>query len=447
MDPLKRKITEFLTAHGIDTKRKVYLACSGGMDSMVLLHLLLELKFRPALIHCNFKLRDVAADDDERLVRNAAEENDLSFHHRSFNTAKYAKEHGLSIQIAARELRYAYFNELIQGDPEAVVLLAHHADDSLETIILNLSRGSGLMPLSGIEPARGAYFRPLWLTSKSEIIAYAVKHKVKWREDMSNREDNYRRNFIRHHLVPPLKEAFPDFDQSFSHSLKRSMQDRRLFQKLIDDKLEGILEKTVDGTRFPLHHIHDHPLEISLVYHWLKRFGHFDFEAIESLINQPQSGRIVENGQWQLLVDRDYLILRRTEGVHTDELKISADQSEIHTPDFQLKLKLKKGSSPDKSLGGTTAQLDYDLLEFPLTLRPWQHGDRFIPLGMKGSKKVSDLLVDEKVNLFRKEHTWVLCSGGEICWVVGHRTDDRFKVSDKTKNLYFAQVTHENEDQ
>lgn len=446
MKSLVKHFKFFLTNLGIAPDKRLLAACSGGVDSMVILNILLELGYHPEVVHCNFGLRGTASDTDQAFVANFATENELRLHIRNFDTRSYARERNISIQMAARDLRYQYFEELLAENDGGYVILGHHADDSLETIFINLGRGSGLMPLSGIAPLRNTYLRPFWLTPKKDIIQYAVDHKIQWREDMSNREDNYQRNYIRHHLVTPLKEAFPDFDQGFANTLKHTNDDRLLFQSLLDKQLEKVVLKGSREERFPLDYLRQYPRETALVFHWLKKFGQFDFTALERALENPVSGKIFESEQGRLLVDRDQLVFRFHHDRKALEFEIEEATEHILAP-LQMRFVCRSGKhlSPDPT--NFSVSLDYDRLAFPLTLRKWQEGDRFVPLGMKGTKKLSDYLIDEKVDRFAKEEVWVLCSGQDICWVIGHRPDDRFKLTDKTKNTYFAQVIKEHEDQ
>lgn len=411
---------------------------------MVLVSLLLEQGYSPEIVHCNFQLRGVESDEDNEFVAKFASSNKLILHTRRFETREYAISHKLSTQIAARDLRYMYFEELLAKRVASFLFLGHHADDSLETIFINISRGSGLMPLSGIAPKREAYLRPLWLTTKKEIIQYAVEKKISWREDRSNEDDNYQRNYIRHHLIGPLKEAFPDFDKRFSSTLTRTNSDRRLFNSLIQERLNKLLIVTDQEERFPLSHLKNFPEEFSLLYHWLKDKGKFDFDALEEALKSYESGKIFESNYGRLLLDREYLIYRNNSTESLDEYLIDTGLESLETP-LKMDFKLSKGNDYPKERNPNLASLDHSKLEFPLKLRHWKQGDRFIPLGMKGSKKLSDFLIDEKLDRFEKEDVWLLCSGDNICWVVGNRVDDRYKITDKTKNTYFAQVITSNE--
>ncbi len=434
-----------MARHELTADHHYLLGCSGGVDSMVMADLLLQLKLSFALVHCNFQLRGEESKLDEKFVADFANANKLPLHTRRFETKEYARQNKLSTQLAARALRYEYFERLLSENPKRRMILGHHADDSLETIIVNLGRGCGLMPLSGINPARELYYRPLWLTPRKEILNYAKHHNIAWREDCSNHSDDYLRNHIRHHVIPPLKKAFNDLDQSFLTTLQNSNSDRALFDSLIEARLRSVIQKNETEERFPLNHINTHPQEFSLIYHWLKDKGNFDMQAIEKTIRQGESGKVFESGKAKLLLDREYLIFRINSIPDAALYRIEEGASSITSP-LRMSFALKTGMRDFKSLNQMQACMDYDKLTFPLTLRHWREGDKFVPLGMKGSKKLSDFFVDHKLSRFDKEDLWLLCSGEEICWVVGYRMDDRFKLTDKTKNVYFAQVITNDED-
>lgn len=445
MNTLILQLKDFLDQHAVAEKEALLVACSGGVDSTVLVHLLLKLGYSPGLIHCNFKLRGADSDQDEQFVSELAASHQLNFHRQEFNTEAYAQFHKLSTQIAARELRYAYFQKVLTSSNSRFILLGHHADDSLETVFLNLGRGSGLMPLAGIDPARGAYLRPFWLSSRMDIMQYALDNNIQWREDLSNQEDHYQRNFIRHHLIIQLKEGFPEFEKSFATTLQRSHSDRKLFRSLIDERLEKILVKGTREERFPLDHLQKHPEEFALIYHWLKDRGKFDLAALERALEKPEAGKVFESEQGKLLLDRDYLIFKQQHSDYREEYLITEGQNLIEYP-LEMRFQIKSGNIYSRENNQQVAWLDKDRLKFPLRLRRWEDGDRFVPLGMQGSKKLSDFLIDNKIDRFAKDDIWLLCSDEKICWVIGYRVDDRYKITDKTKNVYFAQVIPSDED-
>lgn len=406
---------------------------------MVLAHVLRGMHLKLGLAHVNFGLRGPQSEQDQALVQEWAQRHKLPFFTERAATREAATESGWSIQMAARELRYQFFAELLSSGDWHYLVLAHHADDSLESIFLNLGRGRGLRSLAGIPPQRGKVIRPFWLQSKREIAEYARLHKVRWREDLSNREDHYQRNFIRHHVLTPLRESFPHFESSFRHTLENTWADRNLFDQLLREKLAALKETTARGSRLAREHLGPDPASQALFYHWLRPHGPFDWAAIHALGPNARPGKIFDSPTHRLLLDRHFWILEKQDPIETAPVLISREQGSLTAP-LSLRFAFKKPSEVRFPLPQHQVALDADKLSFPIELRPWQEGYSFVPHGMKGRKKLSDFLVDEKISRFDKERTWVLCNGPDICWVVGHRSDERYKVTPKTKSLYFVEL-------
>lgn len=438
MKNLSQIISDFLEQQNMPKDAGILLAVSGGVDSLLLAELFVQSGIKPAIAHCNFKLRGVDADQDQRFVKDYAQKHGLRFFTTNFDTKKYSTDHGISIQMAARELRYNYFRALMDEHNLDYLATAHHADDSLETILLNLGRGTGLQGLSGISPNRNMVLRPLLPFSKNEIESMARSLDLQWREDASNAKTDYQRNYIRHKVLPVFKENFPGFEKSFDKTQRQLQDESELFSHLIQEKIAELEVVEHQTRKLPIAEVSNTPGVQSLLHFWLQPYGEFDLTSIINCL-QRESGKVFENGRYQLLVDRDFLILQKCKEVKDESFHIEETTEEIKTP-----LSILFESLPienhelirDKSI----AMLDKDKLTFPLTLRRWKAGDNFIPLGMKGKKKLSDFFIDQKVNRFEKDNSWVLTSGNDIVWVINHRIDDRFKISDDTKTVYFARL-------
>lgn len=430
-------LAQFFEEHTGGTKPKLLLACSGGIDSMVLAHMLLQQSYKPAIAHCNFKLR-AEADADEEWLKNWAQQHNLEFFSTSFATAEYAGKKGISTQMAARELRYNFFDELMEEHWFEYLLTAHHADDSLETIFLKLSRKPELLSLAGIRPRKGKILRPLWLMSRSEIKDYAKKHQLSWREDASNADVYYQRNRLRHQVIPDLKNALPQLHDNWSAGVSQLHNDRLLLEQLIHEKIESLVEREGEKQKLKTAHLKALPGAESFLHHWLKPYGNFDIEAIAGAADSF-SGKEFRSESHLLLLHRGELILSPLELVDEQQYYIRENDEHILKP---VHLQMEKLSPEAFTLNQSphTAALDFDKLHFPLTLRRWKAGDRFVPLGMKGHKKLSDFFIDASYSRSEKENTWLLCSGKEIAWVVGQRIDDRFKLSDQTKSIYFVRI-------
>ena len=413
-------------------KKKLLLAVSGGLDSMVLLHLFQELKFDIAIAHCNFQLRGVESFGDQNFIQDYADANGIPIYVTQFDTEAFAKDYKLSTQVAARALRYNWFYELLEEEKFDYILTAHHADDNLETFLINFTRGTGLEGLTGIPVENDKIIRPLLFLTRTEIDDYAKKHQIEWREDSSNASDKYVRNKIRHHLVPILKELNPNFMASFLKTENYLQQSQSMVEDASSMVYQQVAREEDDQVHFNLNKLMQLPNYQSYLYQWLKEFGFTAWDDIYDLVN-GQSGKQVFASGYRLLKDRDSLIVFPVNEEDRDaEFHITENQTEVNIP---LKLSLSKVS--DISIeSNKTIFVDADQLVYPLVLRKWKTGDVFMPFGMNGkSKKVSKLFKDEKLSLIEKENTWILCSGKEIIWVIGIRSDHRFRTLKTTKNI------------
>lgn len=420
------------------------LAVSGGVDSMVMAELFRRAGFPFALAHCNFGLRGNESDADERFVAQWAEDVGVPCHIRRFDTQDEADSRRISIQMAARDLRYAWFDELLIDFNYAHLALAHHADDSIETVLLNLVRGTGLAGLLGIAPVRPPMIRPLLYTSKNEILDFARHQNISWREDSSNATDHYRRNVLRHQVLPVLQELNPSLEGTFRHTLERlraasSLLDSHItFWQTQAVRQEGdtlyIAIDTLRQAREPAYQLHS----------VLEPFG-YSYAQTQDIVAalDATSGKQFHSSSHTLVKDRSELILhRQNNSPFPQPILIPEDTTRVPLSENRALIFTRHAYSPafvpnpDKNI----AYFDEALLQFPLTVRPWERGDWFCPFGMNGQrKKVSDMLVDSKVPLSQKKHCRVLLNGDQtILWIVGLRSDDRFRLRSHTVN--FAQV-------
>jgi len=417
---------------------RLVLALSGGIDSMVLANLLLKMKVDFAVAHCNFHLRGKESDGDEQFVREYAEKIGVQCFVKHFETEKYAAEQGISIEMAARDLRYAWFEELRQQLGYDKIAVAHHADDQAETFFINLLRGAGLRGLKGMQPKNGVIIRPLLWASREQIRQYAIENGIKWREDHTNAETVYLRNKIRNQLLPIFDELHPEARQGLYKSLEHLSTENELYRELLKEKLNQIVEhngeiQSVPHSAFLIQHS-----AFQLLFEWLRQYGfntaqcHFIFEAMKTGI-----GNKYYSPTHQLVIGRNELQLSEIKPVEDREIQIEVGQEEIISP-IQLRFaRFEKNSSFVIDKSPDVALLDADKIAFPLTLRHWQHGDRFHPLGMKGSKLLSDFFVDQKFTEAQKRNVFLLVSAdNQILWVVGYRIDDRFKVTMETKSVF-----------
>ena len=411
---------------------KVLAAVSGGVDSMVLAELLVASGFDIEVAHVNYHLRGEEADKDAVLVRQWCDQNDVVFHLHDVDPATYDKQG--STQMIARDIRYSFFEKVRKERGLAKIATAHHSNDQLETVLMNLTRGSSLAGLTGIPLQRDFIIRPLLFASRNDILSYANSTGVKWREDASNKKNDYHRNQIRNEVIPTLEAQNPNLLQTFQDTLLRLRG------------AEKILEQAAQQYQLPDGSINtswfqEDEAGLALLDRIIKPYG-FNFADVKDLgkaISEQRTGALFMSSSHVINLDREKLIVRPIEEKLDACIKVHyADQQQQGA--FTIRMKRHEGNSlPEHA--PDTAIFDADLIEFPLTLRYWREGDFFYPLGMNGKKKVSDFMIDSKIPLTLKRDIPILLSSDEILWIVGYRMDDRFKVTDKTRHLLKISVS------
>lgn len=417
--------------------KRLLLATSGGLDSMVMVDLFHKLDYTIAIAHCNFQLRGVESFEDQAFVQNYAEANNIESFVTQFDTEAFAKDYKLSTQVAARELRYSWFYELLESEKFDYILTAHHADDNLETFLINFVRGTGLDGLTGIPAQNEKIIRPLLIFSRQEIEYYAKENSIEWREDSSNISDKYLRNKIRHNLVPILKELNPDFLSSFQKTQKYLQESKTMAEDASIMVYQQVAREKGEDIHFDLNQLKKLPNYKSYLYYWLNEFGFSAWDDIYDLV-ESQSGKQVFSNEFRLLKNRDFLILSPIKFLdESEEYFINKNQKEVKVP---LNLSFCNVNDISKE-SNTTIFVDEDKLHFPLVLRHWKEGDTFQPFGMEGkSKKVSKFFKDEKLSLIEKENAWLLCSDNQIVWIVGVRQDENFRIKNTTKKILKIQL-------
>jgi tRNA(Ile)-lysidine synthase len=409
---------------------RFFIAVSGGIDSMVLVHLFQHFKYEFGLLHCNFKLRGEESDADMRFVADYADLNNLNLQIGFFETKEIAKELKFSIQVTARELRYNWFYEQMEEKNANFVATAHHADDNLETFLINLSRGTGLDGLTGIPEQNNQIIRPLLPFSRQEIENYAKEKNLKWREDSSNASDKYLRNKIRHDLVPILKELNPNFLDSFQKTQNYLQQAEVMVEDATIMVYQQVAREENGNILFDLKKLTQLPNYKSYLYQWLREYGFTAWEDIYKLV-ESQSGKQVFTENYRILKNRAFLILEEIKELENEIFIIEKDEKEVKIPINLSICKVNDISTPKN----TIIFVDENLLQFPLIIRKWNEGDFFHPTGMIGKKKVSKYFKDEKFSLIDKENTWLLISGEDIIWIIGKRADKRFIANNTTQNI------------
>ena len=475
--------------HLINKGDRILVALSGGVDSMVLAELLRREGYDIAFAHCNFHLRGAESDGDEQFVREYAERVGVKLFVRQFDTLQFVENQKVSVEMAARELRYTWFNELIKQNVISTeannhpvistersewrnlqfdkLALAHHADDQIETFFINLLRGSGIKGLKAMQPCNGKYIRPLLWASREEIKQFAIENGIQWREDSTNSDTVYLRNKIRHDLMPVFDSIKPEAREKIIESVNHLASENQLYRELLNEKISQI--ETVDGvlhtinkchfdrssteeraerrnllqlkqfhiagdSSIPLCYTRNDSVEKQLLFEYIRHFG-FSYSQCESIFSalDGEPGKEFYSNDYQLVVEKETIdifpkALNAINAINAvNALKVSQFEK---TSNFKL-----------QTSNLNIAQLDFDKLKLPLKTRSWQQGDRFHPLGMRGTKLVSDFFNDNGFTTFQKKNTLILTdNSGEIVWIVGHRIDDRFKITEKTKTIYEIKV-------
>lgn len=412
---------------------KTLLAVSGGVDSMVLLHLYFALKLDFAVAHCNFQLRGTESDLDEKLVIDFCQKNNIPFFVERFDTMQIVEARKVSIQIAARELRYNWFKQICINQNYQFIATAHHLDDQAETFLINFTRGTGIDGLVGIPEKNENIIRPLLSFSREDILKYAIENEIAWREDQSNASTKYLRNKMRHLVLPVLKEENAEFLKSFQNTLNHLKQTQLLANdavaffekecvKMKDEELEIDLEKT-ENFNNKKHYL----LQI------LKRYGFSSIDEIEKICISD-AGKVLKNDQYTILKDRKKLIVFEEKSVLKHVFYIKSKDNVLN---FPFLMNISEVETEEFNTDKRTIFVNSNLLKWPLVLRRKKTGDYFQPFGMNGIKKVSKFFKDEKLSKIQKDNTWILENGdGKIIWIVGLRADDRFKITSNNQKNY-----------
>lgn len=422
---------------------KILLAVSGGIDSVVMAHLFHLSGKTCGIAHCNFGLRGDESDGDEKFVRDLAYRYQFSFHHTRFDTENFAADNKFSIQMAARKLRYQWFDELAREYRYDYIAIAHHADDVAETMLINLTRGTGPAGMHGIAASGNKIIRPLLFASRKELEEFATIEKLTWREDSSNNEDNYTRNKIRHHVIPVLKEINPAFAEAALHHARITRDYEQLVHYLIELVSPTLIRKTGGGrvTHISLEQLKQLPATATLLYHLVNAYG-FSPAQCHDILESSRTGATFLSPAHKLVIGRGELVIfEKTDAVEESRYEITEADHTITLPEGELEMErqiagtFRQQPLPDEFTSRFCAFIDAESLEFPLVIRKWKTADAFHPLGMKGRKLLSDFFTDQKFSPEQKESVLLLCNGNDVVWVIGHRIDDRYKITDHTQTI------------
>jgi len=468
---LLKEFTNFIKTENLfQPKDKLVLAVSGGIDSVVLCELCYQAKFDFVIAHCNFQLRGEESERDELFVKDISEKYKVRFFVKKFDTEKFADTNNLSIQVAARELRYSWFKEIVNGEwsmgngqsstvsgqwsavngqrsindgnihhsPFTIhhILTAHHANDNIETLLMNFFRGTGINGLRGILPKQNNIIRPLLFATRADIVDFGRENNLSFVEDSSNLSEKYTRNYFRHQLIPSIEKVFPKAEDNLKDNLKRFREIEMLYQQSVSTLKKKLLEHKGEEVHIPvLKLLKTQPL-FTLVYEVIKDFN-FTAHQTDEVINllQSETGKYVESSSHRIIKNRNWLIIAPTSSLLAQNILIEQTDKAIEFANGKLKIEKLSAENCRLSADNKIATLDADEIKFPLLLRKHKQGDYFYPLGMNKKKKLSRFFTDQKLSITEKENTWVIEMDKKILWVVGKRIDDRFKITAKTKNI------------
>ncbi len=443
---MKIQFEKYIIDNQLFTKNdKLLVAVSGGMDSVVLCQLLYLNGYHFSIAHCNFQLRGEESNADETFVKTLADNWKVPFYSKKFDTKQYVLENKISTQVAARDLRYTWFEELRNSLNYDYVLTAHHASDNIETVLYNFAKGSGLLGLTGIKPKNKAIVRPLLWAKREEIESFLKTENLPFREDSSNVSDKYARNNIRHHIIPVFKQLNPNFETTANETIKRLAETQELFDFFIQNIKKEIAHLFDNQLFIDKNKLKTYPSVSTVLFELLKEFG-FNNDQVAKILKEDdfKIGTLFYTQTHKLLIDRThYIVAPQTEQVGKEvSVIIQKEDISIKGNDFELILNHFKGKQSTFSENPNIALFDADRLSFPLILRKWHEGDRFQPLGMGGkSQLLSDFFRLQKLSIFDKEKVWILeTAHKQICWIVGFRIDERCKITEGSKSFVNIEI-------
>jgi tRNA(Ile)-lysidine synthase len=446
-------------------KDKLILAVSGGVDSVVLCELCHQAGYDFAIAHCNFKLRGRESERDKEFVKNLANKYEVAFHLKEFDTEKFASENKMSIQEAARALRYEWFEELINGDPIAIgwstvnkadqknshhlffaihLLTAHHADDNAETVLMNFCRGTGLHGLTGIPVSYGHIRRPLLCFTKEELLQFAKENNLDFVEDTSNLSSKYTRNLFRNEIIPAIGKVFPQVKQNLVDNISRFSEIEKLYRIAVADVKNKLLKLKGAEWHIPVKQLMSYHNR-ALIYEIIADFG-FTEKQIDEVIKLAgsESGKYIDSPAflYRIIKHRHWLIISPVSTAEAATIIIEEKDKSVLFGNGMLQFEQLQTSNCKPQTSNDSACLDAKNIRFPLILRKWKTGDYFYPLGMKKKKKLARFFIDQKLSKSDKEKVWVLESDRRILWVIGYRIDERFKVTEKTNSILKITLHH-----
>jgi tRNA(Ile)-lysidine synthase len=439
---MQNEFIEYITKnHLFKRNEKVLLAVSGGIDSMVMTHLFISAGFETGIAHCNFQLRGSESDDDEKFVKSFAEKNNIKVHNQRFDTSGFAEERGISIQMAARELRYRWFEELGEKNGYSYIAVAHNLNDNVETFLINLSRGTGIAGLTGMKPKYKNIVRPLLFASRKAISDYCSLNNIKYREDRSNSETKYTRNKIRHKIIPLFKEINPSFETTIIETAERLEEINEIVSARFNEVRENVSVHMKDKTVFKISLLKELSPLNTLLFELFRPYG-LGPEQLDDMINlfNSRTGSQLFTATHRIIKNRRELIAVKISEDISDSITITCIKDLQEFPGCTEAKILKTGKDFKIPESQNIGCFDAEKIAFPLIIRRWRHGDSFYPLGMKQKKKLSDYFTDRRYSIYDKECSLILETEGKIAWIINDRIDDRFKITSKTRKALIIRM-------
>ena len=434
----QKQLQDFIKKNALfNPTDKILLAVSGGKDSVAMAHLFFTLDFKFAIAHCNFNLRGEESKRDENFVKNLAEQFEVSFHLTSFETQKFAEENKISTQMAARDLRYAYFEEIRAQFNYQKIAIAQHQNDAIETVMINLIRGTGISGLHGIKAKRESIIRPMLCFNSDDISTIIKENNFVFVEDSSNASNKYIRNKIRLEIIPVMKKINPSLEQTFIKNQNHFNELEQFLHLQVEKLKSAILVKTDTGFQIKIADIQNLKPQTLLLFEVLKPYN-FNETVINDIIKALNgiSGKHFFSITHSLIIDREYVLIHKIEDRNIHELIVPEDKNQFQFAGYRVNKRVLKAFPSSFKKDINRIYIDADLLIYPLKLRFWKQGDSFKPFGMNGVKKLSDFFINQKINIEQKNNIPILVNGdGKIIWVCGLRSDDRFKVQTNTKKI------------
>ncbi len=422
---------------------RLAVAISGGIDSVVLCELCAQAMVSFNLVHCNFGLRGGESDGDEAFVRSLASKYGVAVLVEKFDTTQYASQEKISIQEAARNLRYQWFLALHQAKQYDFLLLAHHANDSVETTLMNFFRGTGLDGLTGI-PSAVSYIkalRPLLHHTRKEIESFVQANNLQWVEDSSNQSIKYTRNFFRHEVIPAIQKVYPQAEENVLNNINRFQQINALYQLGVQEIKNKVCRKQGEEVHIIIAKLALY-LHTALIYEIIKEYGFGEKQVDEvTKLLESESGKFIQSATHQIIRHRNKLIIT-PKAAETQTIAVDKEVKQVAILNHALSFKTYLKDKWQLKSSNTIAQLDADKIEFPLLFRKWKTGDYFYPLGLRKKKKISRFFIDQKLSLADKEKVWIVESDKRIIWVMGYRIDDRFKITPSTKKVLEISISN-----